>query len=60
MIAEARRILSYLANLPKKAQPPKAIWHSQDKCAEFIETNMKLESGDQNEQFLEFEDEEKQ
>ncbi len=59
MVAEARRILSYLTNVPKKALPPKAIWHSPDRCAEFIEEHMKFDSNE-NEQFIEFQDDEMQ
>jgi hypothetical protein len=55
MVSEARRILSYIQNLPKKAMPPKSIWHSSTKCAEFIETNMNPDNLNKQ-TFLEFEE----
>ena len=36
-VMEARRILSYFENLQEEQRPPKAIWHSRLKCAEWIE-----------------------
>lgn len=57
-MAEARRILSYF-ELPKKAQPPKSIWHSVKKCTDFVEKN--LNPGDKKNSdggYLEFSDKE--
>jgi hypothetical protein len=56
VVSEARRILSYF-ELPEKAHPPKAIWHSPTKCADFIRTAMDLKNPS-DQQFLEFNDSE--
>lgn len=59
MVSETRRILSYLKNLTEDQQPPKSIWHSQKKCADFIERAMKVNTkGTGASQFLEFADKE--
>jgi hypothetical protein len=55
IIMEARRILSFF-QLPKASQPPKAIWHSSEKCANFIEASFK--NPGQDKQYLEFNDSE--
>lgn len=35
-VTEARRILSYITQLPEDQQPPKAYWHSPKKCSQWI------------------------
>ena len=35
LVMEARRILG-LYEIPEDKRPPKAIWHSADKCSEWI------------------------
>lgn len=37
VVGEARRILSYFQNLPESQRPPKSIWHSRAKCADWID-----------------------
>ena len=39
-VGEARRILSYISNVPPKAMPPKALWHSPKKCKEYIDAHL--------------------
>jgi hypothetical protein len=38
-VAEARRILSYMENLPEEAMPPEMFWHSAHKCKEWIDSH---------------------
>lgn len=40
LVSESRRIISYHRELPDKDRPPKSIWHSYKKCAEWIENRM--------------------
>lgn len=35
LMTEARRILSYY-EMPEEGQPPKSLWHSPDKCNDWI------------------------
>lgn len=44
MVSEARRILSYY-ELPDDHRPPKSIWHSAEKCSDFIEHSYKQMAG---------------
>jgi hypothetical protein len=39
VIGEARRIISYHANLTEDQRPPQSIWHSQRKSAAWIEAH---------------------
>jgi hypothetical protein len=40
VVGEARRILSYHSNLTEEQRPPKSIWHSRKKCADWIDEHM--------------------
>jgi hypothetical protein len=58
MVAEARRILSYLENIPEEAVPPKSLWHSSHKCQEWIEEHHPLLQDKKNSGMFEFNDRE--
>lgn len=36
---EARRILSYFEHLTEEQRPPKSLWHSRKKSADWIEAH---------------------
>lgn len=56
VVGEARRILEFF-KLPTKAQPPKAIWHSSEKCAEFVRKALDVTNAERP-MMLEFSDSE--
>ena len=45
---EARRILSYFENLTEDQRPPKSIWHSRNKCVDWIEAHRPGGTGGSN------------
>lgn len=52
VVAEARRCISYIQNLPGDMQPPRSLWHSRRKCAEWIENHQPGKESDSGGHFV--------
>jgi hypothetical protein len=59
LVHEARRILSYF-EIPEDKRPPRSIWHSPDKCSDWIKKAFDPDAKDKPGSMLMFDDAERQ
>lgn len=52
VVGEARRILSFFEHLPSEQRPPKSLWHSRQKCADWIDQHKPGEDPDKGKLFF--------